>query len=627
MQLTEAFENRKFKLGEVPFSKTKIDDAHIKKAVHLLAQALGKNEGEILAQIHHKINEFAPIAAKAPILYDTIQNNIVESTVFHLMEEHKPPVEGASKFSFPVFKKLEGWIKAEHDQFFPLRNFIDHKHKYEPKIVMIPSTDEKENKKYASVKTAAATADATFIFYKPFMQSLIDFAHLKGIKPKGKKWKSNGGNIPDDYAYIEFLIVHEFMHFTYADFHYQKILKASGKIINWVGDFRTNYNLVKSGMEQLPMGLFNDHVNLDRQNSYKEMYELVKKEFEKLKPDEQEKVEDALDADADDHDVAGDDQPEPGEGDPSDEKKKGNADGEPGEDGDGDGEPEHTEADIEEHNKKINDKQGEGKKDVDKPEDTANKKISQGHGNPGEGGRSTDTHNPEGTKFDYSKVRPSLGWEALLRKMITSTATDSYETYQKPNRRSITSIDIAKQAGAASVKPGEILKDSDLKIGFVVDSSGSMSDVVAKIYANIDNLLKRGSKDMSPTFWLFKFSNTHVKYLCNAKSGTYGKVDKIGEKTMMEKGSLKSLFTDHFGAGTNFNEPLSSDIKELMKKKFNICMFLDGDIFHGSNFEVFLELYKHATTQLFVVFDRHETFIQCCKLMKQIPKNFTYFKD
>ena len=322
-ELLEAFVNKKNELGETVFSETKMSDAHIQKIIGIVAKKLGIKPAEIEADINAKIAKFDKIAQKAPILYATIQKNIVESEVFHIFEDHELDIKTAPKFDKDVFMNLVDYIKVEHDSFFPLRNFITHKNLHNPNIIYVPSPYAR-HKQFNNIDTAAATPKGDFIFNVKFMQKLLDFAHIKGLKPKGKKYEANGGEIPNEYAYIEFLIIHELMHYTYADFHYQKVLKASPKIINWVGDFRTNYLLVKSGLEQIPIGLFNDHINYDRQKTYEEMYKLVKEEFKKLSDQEKKDVEDNLDDHADDHSQGGD----------SDEGDDGEDDGD--EDGDGD---------------------------------------------------------------------------------------------------------------------------------------------------------------------------------------------------------------------------------------------------------------------------------------------------
>lgn len=295
-QVNEAFENRKREKGEIKFSATKIDDAHVKKIIAEISKTSGVPEADIHARIQKRLVKFDDIAKDAPLLYGTIQQNAIENEVFKLVEEASKKgyaLNAKEKFNVSTFYKLFRAIKVEHEQFFPLRNFIDHKTLHNPVIILTP-TPQKEYKKYNKIATAAATPTGQFIFNMTFMQNLMDFAHYKGIKPKGKKYAGNGGDIPDEYAYIEFLIIHELMHYTYADFHYHKILKASNKIINWVGDFRSNYLLVKSGYEQLPLGLFNDDINYDRQKTYREMHDIVKGEFDKLNAAQQKKVSAAI---------------------------------------------------------------------------------------------------------------------------------------------------------------------------------------------------------------------------------------------------------------------------------------------------------------------------------------------
>lgn len=589
-----SFDSIKKELGEINFSKTKIDDEHIKKAIAHIAESAGVSEEAVLDEIHKNIAEFQPIAAKAPILYATINNNIVEDEVFTLMQKAEKNVKGAPQFSFPIFMDVVHRVEAEHARsLFPMRNYVDMK-RVTPNILVTPGANEAVNKRYANVKTAAATKTGDFIFYKPFMQTLLDFAHLKGVKPKGKKYKSNGGKIPDEYTYLEFLILHEFMHYRHADFHNMDVYKLDPKIVNWVGDFRSNYMLVKSGHDQLPMGLFNDHINLDRQRTFREMYDIVKAEFDKLNENQQKQVSDKLDEMTDQHNQ---EETEPGQQKPS-------------------------EADAEKANQSVK-SDVEGKTDKD-AEPEPQEKLGNGKGNAKKGSRSDSSSNPDTSAFDYSKVKPTYSWENLLRKMVSSQSTDSYETYQKPNRRSITSVEIGRQIGAAAVKPGEVLKESDLKINFVIDSSGSMSDVIPQVYSNIVSLLKT-SRDISPTFWLMKFSNTHVKYLCNMKSQSYAEIKTIGDSEKAKKGDLRHLFTEHFGAGTNFNQSLVDDVETLTKKKFNTCLFLDSDILYGENFTNFAAMYNANRTQIFAIFDSRETFVQVCSQLKQVPKTFSYF--
>ena len=619
--INEAFDNKRREFGEVKFSSTSLDDPHVKKIIDEIVSKHGIKREELIKGVEDRIKEFDDIAKKSPILYDTIKKNIVEQEIFDLMEKHKV-ADTAPRFDVKIFSKLLRFIKIEHDQFFPLRNFIDHKYLYNPVVVLVPS-NKPEHKKFNDVDTAAATPTGEFIFCKPFMQKLIDYAHIKGVTPKGKKYTGNGGEIPDEYAYIEFLIIHEFMHYTYADFHYQKKLKANPKIINWVGDFRTNYLLVKSGFEQLPIGLFSDHVNYDRQKSYKEMYDIVKAEFDKLNKDEQQKVENMMDGLGDDHNQGEPDDKESGEsgknsqgsgGEPKD-KKDDSSDGDSG-----------VFDELDKNNEDIEKKISNGK-EIDKENEAPQpeKKSSSSGTGSGRGGRAGGKDG-EGTTFDYSKVRPTFTWKKLLTKMVTDANNATEETFQKPHRRNITGVDLARQVGTAAMKPGEIPLDNDIKMGFVVDSSGSMTSVISQVYANLHNLMKSKSNVRKSEFFLIKFSSSHHIYKCNFTQNKYKQLSSITDKTKEEKtGSVKELFSQHFGSSTNFSTQLTHEIDQLARKKFNLLIMSDSDILYGENFENIKKLVI-GHRNVFVILDSRSTFEAMCKQLKQVAKNVTYFE-
>jgi hypothetical protein len=301
-KLNEAFEQRKFQKGTIQFKSHTINDKHIQDTINIIAKFHGIPASKIVKEIEDKVAKFKEIADKAPLLYGTIVKNTVESEVFQKFQEVKGiDIKGAPKFDATIFWRLIRDIKVEHDQFLPLRSFTDPKRLYEPVILLLPDPKRPD---LNSIETAAASPKGEFYFDTEFMQDLMTFAHIKGVVPKGKKYVSNGGDTPDEYCWVEFLIIHEFLHYTYSDFHYQnEIPKADPKIINWVGDFRSNYMLVKSGYEQLPIGLFNDDINYDRQTSYKQMYNLVAAEFSKLNKKQQQMVQEELDGMSDDHDT------------------------------------------------------------------------------------------------------------------------------------------------------------------------------------------------------------------------------------------------------------------------------------------------------------------------------------
>ncbi len=283
MRINEAFESKKYKEGEVKFSKSSPTDPFCLKIAGMIAAARSITVPDVFAEIETQVAKVKDLATKAPTIYHTIVDNIYEGELFSMMEKLNIDVPDCPKFSKVTFRKLTEYVRGEHNRFFPLRNFIEKRPHANPAYYYSddPHDPDTKNSRFASVKTAAATPSGEFIFNVPFCQRLMDWAHLKELKPKGRKYSNHGGPIPYEYCYIEFLIMHEYLHYSEADFYYQQIIPdAHPKIINYVGDFRSNYLLVKSGYEQLPIGLFCDKINYDRQNAYIDMYNIVKNEME-----------------------------------------------------------------------------------------------------------------------------------------------------------------------------------------------------------------------------------------------------------------------------------------------------------------------------------------------------------
>jgi hypothetical protein len=188
------------------------------------------------------------------------------------------------KFDLKVFRALLKLVKYENDAFFPLTAPGEVKRIYDVKPIFVPSNID-DYKQFNSVSTAAATPSGEFIFNVNFMDQLLYYGAAVDIQPLGKKYVCNGGTIPNNYCYIEFLIIHELLHYAYGDFTSGRRFKQYTHLAhNWASDFRSNYLLVKSGYTQLPIGLFSDDLNFDRvqTNSYKKLISVVDAEMKKL---------------------------------------------------------------------------------------------------------------------------------------------------------------------------------------------------------------------------------------------------------------------------------------------------------------------------------------------------------
>ena len=602
--IAEAFENKKRTVGEIKFLTSTLNDPYIRKLIAHTAKSANVAESVVMAAVEAQIADLTDASGKAPMLYETMIKNAAETAAFTVFwDAHQPaPTDPAAmlkqaisgkpsfrvttptpigpKFREFMFMKLAQSIRADHDDFFPLRGFVDRRILRNINWVFTPSSDHPT---WNKINTAAATPSGTFIFNKTFMQCLLDHANIKQIKPAGQKYVSNGGDIPDEYAYIEFLIIHEFMHYSNDDFYYQKIIpNAKPTIINWVGDFRTNYLLVKSGYEQLPIGLFNDHINYDRQKEYIEMYNAVKAEMDKLPKSDQDDVSESMDGLSDDH--------EPGQAE--------------GEEAVIEGSP--TDKDIDANAKRIKNDIEKGK---DAGKDDRNKEKGQDQndqsakGDPGGAGANGST------EIDYSKVRPTFNWRSLIKRFVATATPRSEETYAKPHRRSATGAGIMQQTGASAIKPGEKLSDHvDVNLAFCIDSSGSMSGAIASVYSNIAALLKNPVFSKSD-FLIMRFSGSFDLHKGNFARNKAAKISNVAEKPRKYETTVQSVFTTHFGSGTAFSAECVGQLAAALNLGYNIMIFSDSDIVHAQNLAGLLALIKQAPQKVFVIFDCRETYI------------------
>ncbi len=293
------------KKGETKFTKTDGSESYVQDIIDRYAAAKGIKKAEAQKVFDAKVTKIKDSMGKLPKLNATMVDNVAETVAFELLED--TPMDDV-KFSKRIFQQLFQEVKSEVPEFYPLSNVFEPK-RIEPTLWYAP---DKLAPEFNGIGTAACTPDAKLIFNVPFMEKLMKFATLKGIKADmtklhGKKYVSQGGNIPDSYLYCEFVLLHEIMHYGNGDFYFEKAYNLNGNIVNYVGDFVTNYNLVKSGYAQLPIGLFNDDINYDRYNSYQQMYDVIEEELNKLPKNEQEDMMDQLDK-------MGDEMPKNGEG-------------------------------------------------------------------------------------------------------------------------------------------------------------------------------------------------------------------------------------------------------------------------------------------------------------------------
>lgn len=274
--------------GVVKFAKTSLQDEYIRNGIKICAEWFGVDETVVEAHIAKRVNDVKQYMSGSPKLFAQIADNQVESALFQIFWDYQIPVPGAFsiKSHSVAFKRFTMMIVNSLRMRFGLdkdRGYLKQRPLKSPGIFHYSRVEGPDFREGESVSTAYCKGTTgSYHFDLEFSQALLNFGKLKGIKPFGKIFKNRGGIVPDEFGYLETVIFHEFMHYYHDDTEYYNIKQGCvHKIMNWASDFRSNYLLTKSGFMQLPIGLYSDEINFDRQQSLDEMYETVKAELEK----------------------------------------------------------------------------------------------------------------------------------------------------------------------------------------------------------------------------------------------------------------------------------------------------------------------------------------------------------
>lgn len=294
--------NRVFQKGQTPFRSSTIDDPFVKNFIQNFSKITGLSTDDVVHAINYRMNKYEKLKNYSPYLYDVLYKNIGETVVFNLMfdtslynidlsitgrviENPDIPIHLDFKILFDLIKA----ISREGSGFFPMRmggsGSIKQKNSLDP--IFVPSNNPK-HKQFNKVSTAAMSHAGDLILNIHFMQKLLVFGNMIGLKCDSGKYISQGGTIPDEYGYIETLIYHEILHYTYGDFQLNdRYPKKFSKYHNYATDFRSNYILAKSNLPQLPIGLYSDDLNFDREetNTYKKLLATVITEMKKVPPE------------------------------------------------------------------------------------------------------------------------------------------------------------------------------------------------------------------------------------------------------------------------------------------------------------------------------------------------------
>jgi hypothetical protein len=604
--------------GTVKLKLSSLKDPHIQKMINAIHTHYHIPVADLEKQLLEKLDRYQKLKDISEPLFHAAVDNAIEDAAFDHIEKvmdnpsYKPlRVEFDSK----TFNQLIRLIQKDHSQFRNIRNPYKLRSIRNVSPVLVPS-DNSAYTQYNKIPTAAATEDGVFIFNKNFMQKLLDFAVLDDLKPIGRKYQHNGGPIPDAYGYIEFLIMHEFLHYTYGDMHlwsrYGEYKKFSHKALNWSADFRINYQLVKKGYSQLPMGLFSSFINFDRQGSYKEMLDFVQKELDKLK-DASPDVKDLVPEPHDEHVPA-----EPG--DQSDDD-----DGSPEPDVDQDDLTKKTDEKMgdkempDEQNGEETEGPGGDSKDMDKDKDSK------------EGTQRTKMQKTGGKVDVYADAEPQLNWTNLMNLMLSSSREILSPSYAKPSPKTLQTFPLAAKTGAVAIKPASIKQNEPmLKVVIFIDTSGSMHSAIPGVIRETKAILKRLGKENCDICLAF-FAGTAEYYKINYSRDEYQPFTDVAEieKPMDRKKSKKGiagLLSVRRTGGTEFTPAVYATLEGLLGKEYNVVIFSDNNMLWESNWPFITKIYKSFSSQFFFILDNLDTWRRCCRAIGALPKRWTALK-
>ena len=625
------------KRANVKFTKADENTPYIKNMIQKIADITNKGYDAELQEIKRETKEFVEGLGDSDKFYSVQKQNPIETIVFRKLNDLSDKLD-TEKFNEEIFYYMFKAIIAKNRAFLKIRDIFTGK-RVKFNIILTPAPSFiKQPDWVKSVTTAAASPEGDVIFNKKFAQQLLDYAELKGEKPKGAMYKSNGGKVPDSYAYIEFLILHEIYHIIHAD-HFQQVNKKGMTPLmqNYLGDFITNYNLIKAGYPQPPIALFSGDFNYDKYDTMNDMQNDIIKEFEKLSDKNKEDLNKQMDnhMDRDHKETNGEDSvenDEPSDGNPQDnpenkeDKQKDSQDNQNSQSQDSqdqDSQSSQSSQDTQDQDNQSGETQDQNMDDSFKDKDNeivnADDKMSQEdlekamkevqdeknqENNLSAEERQkmldkerTNREKREKELKDMDANYVPIMWKKLIKQMIPKPIEVDEESMSRIHRRTRGQLALGKKITA--VKAGTIKsEEASQDMLFILDSSGSMLDIINNISQDLIKLINQNKSYGIKNMYIIRFDSSWDVYRVyldmNGKKHTFqafqNKKDLLKDpdnaKMVGSPKPLKSLFQMSWGAGTDFPPEILKIIKIFQQKKINQVMFTDSDIIWSKNVDV-----------------------------------------
>jgi len=662
------------------YSEVDLSTPFVKKMIAEIAVKQGKDVSVINLELEDQIKQtLEGWKDKPDSFYAPSRKNIVESLLFDMIDTEE------TVFNEKIFYYLFNVILAKNKSFLKIVNPITGK-RLKLNIILTPQPSfVKQPDWVKSVKTAAASPEGDVIFNLDFCKKLVKYSEMKDLKPKGSQYAHNGGKVPDSYSYIEFLILHEIYHIVHADHFYQSKKKGmTGKMQNYLGDYITNYNLVKNGYDQLPIGLYSDTYNYDNYISMDAMQDAIIEDFKELTEDDKDDMDKQQDDHMDEnHEEKGDEEQEEqeqedGESESGDSEES--EDGEDGESEDGessDGESEDGE-ESDSDSKPSKGEDGEDSEDSEKSEDSDSeiddafkdadenfedaddgmsqeelddaidemKKEEQADKDASDKRKESleqaeqDRKDKIDAKLENLKEGEPIRWEQLIKKMMPKAVQIEEETSTKMHKR--TRGQLAMGNDKVAMKNGVRYEDDESQsLLFILDSSGSMASTIQGVSVELLKLINKSLTNGIKSMWIIRFDSKYRVYKINLdhkkKKHTYQELDSpkelLASKDLSkiqikdEPKPIKKLFQLSWGGGTEFPHDIFLIIKKFLKEDFNQVLFTDSDIQSNENIKNLAKACKVGKSKKFsfnVILNSKTTYNNVKQLLGGTYKYMSY---
>ena len=241
---------------------------------------------------------------------------------------------------------------------------------------------------------------------------------------------------------------------------------------------------------------------------------------------------------------------------------------------------------------------------------------------------------------EMDKNYTPIKWQRLIKQMIPKPTEVEEESLSKMHRRTVGQLALGNKMTA--VKAG-ISKDEapSQDLLFILDSSGSMSDIISSISQDLLRLINKNKSFGIKNMYIIRFDSSWDVYRVfldmRGKKHTFqpfkNKLDILKDpenaKLVGKPKPIKQLFEMQWGAGTEFPKEILKVIEVFLKNQVNQVLFTDSDVLYGKNLKVLKKACKLGLKKPYsfnLILNNLETYKEAVKKLGTKYKYMSYLK-